>query len=514
MKKIFYLISSLVLVCFVALLSVACTSGENCAHPDTKTVKENAVESTCTKKGSYETVEYCNVCNAVLSRKKVTEENLAEHKMQDGECSVCGYKMKCLHNEKTEVKENVIEATCLSGGSYDKVVRCKSCDKELSRTTEVVEKKVRHAMADGKCVDCGARESTPGLEFSMNAKDYGYTLISAFNCEAEEFIIDTYNGYPVTKIANASSYQLKSVVIGDSVKEIGRDAFFASPNIERVVIGDGVEKIREFAFAECTSLSEITIGSRVNIIDMCAFLDCSNLERVYINDIKRWCQISFVGSYTNPLEKAGNIYLDGKLVTDLVIPDGTNRISAYAFLGANITSAVIPGSVETVFDSAFLRCENLTRITIENGVEIIDNSAFEGCKSLKEIFIPDSVTYVGVAFYGCSSLEKIEVAENNSVYCSVDGNLYSKDKTEFLQYAFGKKETSFVIPADVTYIRKGAFSGCNFESIEFENTEGWQIYSWSDASDAAFVDVNDAKENAANLTAEANLYKTWRRIST
>lgn len=61
------------------------------------------------------------------------------------------------------------------------------------------------------------------------------------------------------------------------------------------------------------------------------------------------------------------------------------------------------------------------------------------------------------AIYNCFALENIEVDKNNQYYKSIDGNLYSKDGTILIQYALGKKDTSFVIPDFVTTINDSAF---------------------------------------------------------
>ncbi|MEG2065859.1 MAG: leucine-rich repeat domain-containing protein, partial [Clostridia bacterium] len=53
------------------------------------------------------------------------------------------------------------------------------------------------------------------------------------------------------------------------------------------------------------------------------------------------------------------------------------------------------------------------------------------------------------------------VDNNNTQYKSIDGNLYSKDGTKFLQYCMGKKDTSFILPTSVTSIGYRAFYDCS-----------------------------------------------------
>ena len=99
---------------------------------------------------------------------------------------------------------------------------------------------------------------------------------------------------------------------------------------------------------------------------------------------------------------------------------------------------------------------------IPDSVTSIGNSAFCRCSSLTSIVIPDSVTSIGYsAFSSCSSLASIIVDEGNSAYKSIDGNLYSKNGKELIQYAAGKENTRFTIPDGVEIIGNCAFKDCN-----------------------------------------------------
>ena len=70
-----------------------------------------------------------------------------------------------------------------------------------------------------------------------------------------------------------------------------------------------------------------------------AFSGCSGLEAVYIKDIAKWCEISF-GYAANPLYNAHSLYLNGELVTDLVIPNSVTSIVRYAFEGCSELKSV------------------------------------------------------------------------------------------------------------------------------------------------------------------------------
>ena len=64
-------------------------------------------------------------------------------------------------------------------------------------------------------------------------------------------------------------------------------------------------------------------------------------------------------------------------------------------------------------------------------------------------------------FYDCVNLTEINVCENNSVYASVDGVLYSKDFTELLCYPSNKKGNTYTIPDSVVRIGSYGFTNCS-----------------------------------------------------
>jgi len=172
--------------------------------------------------------------------------------------------------------------------------------------------------------------------------------------------------------------------------------------------------------------------------------------------------------------------------TDVVIPDVYNDLPvksigdrAFDYCD-DITSVKIPSSTTYIGGGAFWFCSNLEFITLSEGLTYIGVQAFWGCISIDYVTIPASVTNIDLYAFGfCENLKEITVNENNTTYKSIEGNLYSKDGTTLIQYAIGKKATSFDILDSVVNIGYGAFYAChNLITVEIPN-EITNIGGWA-----------------------------------
>ena len=128
-------------------------------------------------------------------------------------------------------------------------------------------------------------------------------------------------------------------------------------------IPEGVKIIGDYAFSNCDGITDITIPDSVTYIGKGTFLGCKSLTNVHISDLSSWCNIEFTDSLSNPLHHADNLYLNGELVTQLVIPDDVTSISDYAFYSCDsITSVVIGDGITSISYRAFDNCDNLTDV--------------------------------------------------------------------------------------------------------------------------------------------------------
>ncbi len=143
-------------------------------------------------------------------------------------------------------------------------------------------------------------------------------------------------------------------------------------------------------------------------------------------------------------------YIGENSITKVVIPEGVEKIGAYAF--ANLTAleeVVLPSTMESIEYGAFVGCTSLKKVTFsdKNNLKIISQNAFENCALEGTIDLSSICIISDYAFAGNQKLEGVTTSDT---LLSI-GN-----------YAFAgcKKLTDVTITADKVKYGTYAFTGC------------------------------------------------------
>lgn len=151
------------------------------------------------------------------------------------------------------------------------------------------------------------------------------------------------------------------------------------------------------------------VNYTVTAIGNRAFKGCDNVDNIRdcpnsVTPQSR--EIVLPNTITSIGEKAFICCVDLETIN---IPEGVTEIGDLAFWGCeSLTSIVIPEGVTTIGERTFRYCINLTSVTLPSTLTTIGTGAFKYCESLTTITIPANVTSIGSeAFEDCESLTTI-----------------------------------------------------------------------------------------------------------
>lgn len=217
--------------------------------------------------------------------------------------------------------------------------------------------------------------------FSSDIIENGITFMitDAEKHECQAVYYDKYAGgdvvIPATVTANGINY---------TVTSIAAKAFYNNTYITSLTIPASVREIGEEFFGNNTRLERITVedGSQ------------------YYKDING---ILYTADGTTLL-KCPEHYFD-----PVAVPDGVRTIADEAFLSSNITSVVLPNTLNEIGYLAFGYCKHLTKVTVPASVTTLGRTVFGGCHYLKYAKIESEVVGEDM-FYDCTSLRDIILA--------------------------------------------------------------------------------------------------------
>lgn len=335
-------------------------------------------------------------------------------------------------------------------------------------------------------------EELTSVTLGKNVKDIGYGAFSCCTNLTEINIPDSVTSIGEQAFLDCSS--LTKVVLPAGVTDIGYVAFggcssLAEINIPDSVINIGYNEFYENENLKCnvkdglkylgnennpyvylvdvatTDITSATVAEGCKFIEAGAFSDCESLEYLSIPN-----SITNIGSQTSipyTASKDGLLYLGNQEnpylclmrlaqadngLTSINIANGCKVIADRAFerFPRQLSAVTIPDTVTHIGYASFSGSlsADVIDLIIPDSVEYIGGLAFS-YGAYTKVVIPDSVQYLGKNAFSSENLMEIIVDENNKAYKSIDGNLYSKDGKNFLQYAMGKTDTAFVVPNGV-----------------------------------------------------------------
>ena len=311
--------------------------------------------------------------------------------------------------------------------------------------------------------------------------------------------------------------KMKSLTLGTGLKTIGRRAF-AGCAAQTLTIPEGVTSIGAEAFIYSMALKTLTLPSTLKSIGSYAFGSCISLETIYnyaknpaalVNtdndaNYKPWLAFASIdldvcalwvpkGSKSNYMAAEG-----WKLFSNTQEMEGSDT-EIITFADANVKAICVEnwdtdGDGELSMDEAatvtsigtlFKNNSQITsfdELQYFTGLTVIEESAFEDCNNLMSISIPSNVTSIGDrAFFDCSNLKSV-VSYIMEPF-NIMPNVFRK--IEYTPLSGGTWEEEYVSSSATLYVPIGtlekykALSGFSYLSISGTSyySNGWTMFA-------------------------------------
>lgn len=295
--------------------------------------------------------------------------------------------------------------------------------------------------------------------FAVRSGDYEYeinpdyttaTITGYYGTNTAIAVPNVLDSNLVTRIDNyafSANTTLAVVYLPDCIHSIGAYAFSGCSSCMFIELPQELETIGEYAFYGCSNLPKIVIPHSVTSLGMSAFQGCSGLTNVVI------------GSGITTIKQS---VFSGTGAMRLIVPATVKTIEDQAFLGSQIESLQLnSGGVKSIAGYAFKYCSNLNSVYLGTELESIGYEAFASCPRLETLYLPATLTSIDKsAVSGCASFSTFQTHPYNPMYSVESGILYDLNKTKIIIYPPARSGT-YETPETLTIIEPYTFVFCS-----------------------------------------------------
>ena len=236
----------------------------------------------------------------------------------------------------------------------------------------------------------------------------------------------------IEKATNTLIAGCKNTMIPNTVTSIGDYAFYSCEELKEITIPASVTRIANHAFEFCTSLTTVfmqpttppTLGNQI-------FDNCDDLANIYVPAGTSGVYKAAWADYASKIEDYGscgeNVNWSYNTDSHKLTIFGTGAMADYSYSNRpwynylnDITTVDIRAGVTSIATNAFYECTGLESISVADGntvydsrngcnalIETASNTLIQGCKNT---VIPNTVTTIGDrAFFLCRMLLGIDI---------------------------------------------------------------------------------------------------------
>ena len=324
------------------------------------------------------------------------------------------FEINCVSIQSFTVTVNNPEKTYHIGEKFDK-----STITVLAIAEDGTEFEVRQYKPEYEFSVLG--ENTVGIELDgcyesfsvMVTEEYRPTLDASHTADGDFYHVSDSRAILMNAQSKEGFFAVPASVIADGrelpVTEIASNAF-SSSWITGVLIPESVKVIGNEAFSDCAALEWVEMPTRMDAIGSRAFYNCESLYAIEI-------------------------------------PEGITALASATFRNCkSLKFVTLPSSLQTISDRVFKECGALSEIHLPKNLQVIADEAFHSCKNLSTAVVENLVELGDAAFARCEALQyfcigKTETLGNGIFEGSEKVTVYAPQSDAILQKAIseGKK---------------------------------------------------------------------------
>ncbi len=286
----------------------------------------------------------------------------------------------------------------------------------------------------------GGAEITIPITFSSDSAIWDFKGVSydAQNFTAKSLDFSTLTPSTGGKITinYTMAYGMSAVVSNNVIKtpypkQSGNNIMFYDTDTDGIFSAEEAKEQVEAANPDLTLGYTASFSDKINTIGKNAF-ERRGVKKLIIPSTIKTIQ--------------DEAFMNTDLLTEVTFAEGIQTIGNRSFLKASLTNIVLPKSVRTLGDGAFGNCEKIASVTLNEGLTGIGVGAFTGTL-ITQINLPQSLVSIGSgAFTKCEYLKSVNIPSGIK-------------RIEDRAFNGCGKLTDINLPA-VTYIGDQAFLGC------------------------------------------------------
>ena len=240
----------------------------------------------------------------------------------------------------------------------------------------------------------------PASDFDCTAENGEVTITDYIGTREHVLIPSEIGGFPVTALADKAFYEkhVTTVVVPDSVTEIGDLCFSGDNYLLSLTLPDGLAELSYGALESCYSLMDFELPKGLKTIGAGALQAIFYLTHLTIpagvTDIEQMNFLMMHGlEEVSVAEGSTSFTYDAE--NGLLMTADKARLLHCFFHLAPQKEIILPEGMKTIDPFAFHYDVTVEKIVLPEGAETIGLLAFGICPKLTEIVIPQSVTAIG-----------------------------------------------------------------------------------------------------------------------